>query len=209
MVFVLIFLLEQIGETMKKLKLIALFLCSLFLLITFTACNNFRDRYFDDPQNIVASFKENEVLYDNLIHTILSSSKIQNHLKNAYDNINSYDSLADFSYRDSLEVYSYYDRNDEHFFVDRVVTAEEWKTIKNLAEQLHVDSISINPDGWITLLFPLKNHSESSICLLEYYYDKTVGSQFGETLYEERKRIFTNNYTSYDLGPDWLCYVRW
>ena len=64
---------------MKKLKLIALFLCSLFLLITFTACNNFRDRYFDDPQNIVASFKENKVLYDNLIHTILSSSKIQNH----------------------------------------------------------------------------------------------------------------------------------
>ena len=96
-------------------------------------------------------------------------------------------------------MYSYYDRNDEHFFVDRVVTAEEWKNNKNL-EQLHVDSISINPDGWITLLFPLKNHSESSICLLEYYYDKTVGSQFGETLYEERKRIFTNNYTSYDLA---------
>ena len=190
---------------MKKLKLIALFLCSLFLLITFTACNNFRDRYFDDPQNIVASFKENKVLYDNLIHTIPSSSKIQNHLKNAYDNINSYDSLADFSYHNSLYLYSYFDRNNEQLFVDRVVTAEEWKTIKNLAKQLHIDRISINPDGWITLSFPLKNHSESSICLLEYYYDKTVEFEPGQTLYEERKRIFTNDYTSYDLGPEWCA----
>jgi uncharacterized lipoprotein YehR (DUF1307 family) len=187
---------------MKKIKFIALFLCSLFLLITFTACDDsYKPKYYEH-QEIPSVFSENKDMFQQIADIIIKN-------KSTWTDIDIDDRIIGISAetdKDQLKlIIKYCDENIERF------SAQEQVALQNFFLQTRPykdDGIALVDNQYISIAYAVKNNSTSCIGFLEYYFDRTSLLSNGVTYYDDWTRAMLSN-GAVDLGNGWFYSERY
>ena len=169
---------------MKKIKFIALFLCSLFLLITFTACDDsYKPKYYEH-QEIPSVFNENKDMFQQIADIIIKN-------KSTWTDIDIDNRIIGISVetdKDQLKpIIKYYDENVERF------SEKEQLVFQNFFLQT----------------LPHKDYGVAScVGFLIYYFDRTSLLSDSVTYYDDWTRAMLSN-GAVDLGNGWFYYERY
>lgn len=187
---------------MKKIKFIALFLCSLFLLITFTACDDsYKPKYYEH-QEIPSVFNENKDMFQQIADIIIKN-------KSTWTDIDIDDRIIGISVetdKDQLKpIIKYYDENVERF------SEKEQLVFQNFFLQTlpHKDyGVALAYNRYISISYAIKNDITSCVGFLIYYFDRTSLLSDSVTYYDDWTRAMLSN-GAVDLGNGWFYYERY
>lgn len=185
---------------MKKIKFIALFLCSLFLLITFTACDDsYKPKYYEH-QEIPSVFNENKDMFQQIADIIIKN-------KSTWTDIDIDDRIIGISAetdKDQLKlIIKYCDENIERF------SEQEQVALQNFFLQTLPYTINLVHNRYIFISYAVNDNITSCVGVLEYFYDRTsLTSDGSETSYDNWTRAMLSN-GAVDLGNGWFYYERY
>ena len=168
---------------MKKIKFIALFLCSLFLLITFTACDDsYKPKYYEH-QEIPSVFNENKDMFQQIADIIIKN-------KSTWTDIDIDNRIIGISVetdKDQLKpIIKYY-----------------------LQTLPHKDyGVALAYNRYISISYAIKNDITSCVGFLIYYFDRTSLLSDSVTYYDDWTRAMLSN-GAVDLGNGWFYYERY
>ena len=185
---------------MNKLKLIALFLCSLFLLIIFTACDDsYKPKYYEH-QEIPSVFNENKDMFQQIADIIIKNKSTWTDIDNRIIGIS-----VEIDKDQLKPIIKDYDENIERF------SEQEQVALQNFFLQTRPykdDGIALVDNQYISIAYAVKNNSTSCIGFLEYFYDRTSLLSNGVTYYDDWTRAMLSN-GAVDLGNGWFYYERY
>lgn len=179
---------------MKKIKLIILFLSTIFLFITFTACDDaYKPKHYEH-QEIPSVFNENKDMFQQVADIIIKNKSFWNDAD--IDNQTIRISMD----KDKMEFII----NDRPENMDRF-PEEDQIILQDLFCKTLPYSITLENNRYISISYAIENGPTSCVGFLIYYYDKTSLTPEGETYYDSWKRAVITG-KSIDLGNDWFYY---
>lgn len=177
---------------MKKLKLIVLFLCSLFLFIAFTACGeNETNRQSSQPQinfytaksyqydEILTLYQNHKDLFDQVAKIISSSEKFWNTAESYVEQIN----VASIFPNDTSKL--------------SLFSSNEQEILQDFFEQTLPLEIGFWNKEYIEIYY---REQENRIFTFLYYYDRSAR-------YNEWYASIKNNPSITELGNYWFLYL--